>query len=218
MFIFYMTLGKSRSSLGFSFFSLQEDSWFSNCASWVPKRQELEEEVKKGTICKTSMRAIYVYHLCFLDVGSVSSPWRNISLSWNPKNWGTWVAQLVGHPPLDFGSGHDPRVVGSSPMLGSALGMEPVWDSISLFLCPSSQSRSHSLSLCSKTIIIISKIKFLKTPENCCAKWSLKFLPALKVSDYIGLISPAWHNYPMLFLLPLWEKQPRMSELPKIHK
>ena len=39
--------------------------------------------------------------------------------------WGTWVAQSVGQPTLDFGSGHDPRVMGSSPMSGSTLSMEP---------------------------------------------------------------------------------------------
>ena len=48
-----------------------------------------------------------------------------------------WVAQLVECLAIDFGSGHDPRVVGSSPVLGSALNVEPAWDSLSLFLCPS---------------------------------------------------------------------------------
>jgi len=38
---------------------------------------------------------------------------------------GTRVAQSVEHLSLDFGSGHDPRVVGSSPTSGSALGVEP---------------------------------------------------------------------------------------------
>ena len=31
----------------------------------------------------------------------------------------------VEHPNLDFGSGHDPNVVGSSPTSGSSLSMEP---------------------------------------------------------------------------------------------
>ena len=43
----------------------------------------------------------------------------------------------VEDPTLDVGSGHDPRVVGSSPTSGSALSMKPAWDSISLSLCPS---------------------------------------------------------------------------------
>ena len=38
---------------------------------------------------------------------------------------GVWAAQLVERPTLDFGSRRDPRVLGSSPMSGSALGMEP---------------------------------------------------------------------------------------------
>ena len=39
--------------------------------------------------------------------------------------WGAWVAQSVECPTLNFGSGHDPRVVGSSPPEGSMLTMEP---------------------------------------------------------------------------------------------
>ena len=35
------------------------------------------------------------------------------------------MAQSVECPTLDFGSGHDPRVVESSPGLGSTLSMEP---------------------------------------------------------------------------------------------
>ena len=44
---------------------------------------------------------------------------------------GDWVAQLVKQLTLDFGSGHDLRVVRSSPTLGFALSMEPAWDSLS---------------------------------------------------------------------------------------
>ena len=38
---------------------------------------------------------------------------------------GAKVAQLVEHLALDFGSGHDPRVVGSSPTSGSILYVKP---------------------------------------------------------------------------------------------
>ena len=38
---------------------------------------------------------------------------------------GAWVAQSVERPTLDFGSAHDPRVVGSSSESGSTLNMEP---------------------------------------------------------------------------------------------
>ena len=38
---------------------------------------------------------------------------------------GAWVAQSVMCPTLDFGLGHDLKVVGLSPALGSVLGMEP---------------------------------------------------------------------------------------------
>jgi len=39
--------------------------------------------------------------------------------------WGAWVAQSVKHPAVDFGSGHDLRVVRSSPASGSMLDVEP---------------------------------------------------------------------------------------------
>ena len=37
------------------------------------------------------------------------------------------------HPTLDFGSGHDPRVMGSSPALGSPKSLLKI---LSLSLCP----------------------------------------------------------------------------------
>ena len=47
------------------------------------------------------------------------------------KHRSTWVAQLVEPPTLGFGSGHGPRVVGSSPVLGSVQSVELAWDSLS---------------------------------------------------------------------------------------
>ena len=49
---------------------------------------------------------------------------------------GAWVAQSVEHLTFGFGSGHDPRVVGLSPMSGYMLSTEPAWDSLFLSLCP----------------------------------------------------------------------------------
>ena len=40
------------------------------------------------------------------------------------KDKDTWVAELVKHLTLDFSTGHDLIVVGSTPALGSALDME----------------------------------------------------------------------------------------------
>jgi len=57
--------------------------------------------------------------------------------------WGTWVAQLVKHPTLDFSSGHDLRVIRSNPALGSVLSVEPAWDSLSLPLPLPLLSRSQ---------------------------------------------------------------------------
>ena len=46
---------------------------------------------------------------------------------------GTEVAQLVKCPTLDFGSGHGPGVMRSSPASGSMLNTDPAWDSLSPF-------------------------------------------------------------------------------------
>ena len=48
--------------------------------------------------------------------------------------WGAWVAQLVEHPTLGFGSDDDLRVVRWSPVSGSMLSRESAWDSLSLSL------------------------------------------------------------------------------------
>lgn len=44
---------------------------------------------------------------------------------------GVWVAQLVEHPTFGFGLGHDLRVLRSSSTLGSVLGTESAWESLS---------------------------------------------------------------------------------------
>ena len=41
------------------------------------------------------------------------------------------MAQSVQHLTLDFGSGHDLMILRQSPSLGSTLGMEAAWDSLS---------------------------------------------------------------------------------------
>ena len=56
------------------------------------------------------------------------------------------MAQLVKHPTLDFGVGHDLTVRGIEPHVGlCAHSTELVWDSLSPFLYPS--PHSHSLIL-----------------------------------------------------------------------
>ena len=57
------------------------------------------------------------------------------------------MAQSVDHATLDFNSGHDPRVVGSSPTSGLMLGMEFAQDSLST---PSPLVLTCSLSLSQK--------------------------------------------------------------------
>ena len=51
---------------------------------------------------------------------------------------GTWVAQLVKCPTLDFSSGHDLWIMGLTPMSGSTLSEESAWDSLSLSPIPCS--------------------------------------------------------------------------------
>ena len=58
----------------------------------------------------------------------------------NVGSEGTKVAQLVEHPTLDFSSGHDPRVVGSSPALGSA------WSLLQILSPSAPLPGSHALS------------------------------------------------------------------------
>ena len=71
---------------------------------------------------------------------------------------GTWVAQWV--KAAAFGSGHDPRVLGWSPALGSLLSWVP--DSLSLSASPPACALSLSFSneqIISIKIIIIFPFK-----------------------------------------------------------
>ena len=47
------------------------------------------------------------------------------------------MAQSLERRTLNFGSGRDPRVMGSGPVLGVTLNVEAPWDSLSVSLCPS---------------------------------------------------------------------------------
>ena len=64
---------------------------------------------------------------------------------------GRRVAQSVERQTLDFGSSHDPGVVGASHSSGSVQSMEPAWDSLSLSLCLR-LSLARTLSLQKKKI------------------------------------------------------------------
>ena len=66
------------------------------------------------------------------------------------------MVQSVERPSLDFGSGRDPpMVVGSNPMSGSVLSMEPAWDSLSLSL--SLSQNKINLKKKSTQILIVKK-------------------------------------------------------------
>ena len=58
------------------------------------------------------------------EIISISSREGNILEEGAHYFWGTWVAQLVKHLTLDYGSGHDLRILGWSPVAGSMLREE----------------------------------------------------------------------------------------------
>ena len=71
------------------------------------------------------------------------------------KRWGTWVAQSVKRPTLDFGSGNDLTICEFEPHMGlQADSAESAWDSLSLFL---------SLSLSLPLPCSLSQNKLIKT-------------------------------------------------------
>ena len=78
-------------------------------------------------------------HVCIL-FSKESGP--HTEGSEGPSTGGARVARLVKHPTLGFDSGHDLKVLGSSPEWGSLLSDESACDSLSLSL-----SFSLSLSL-----------------------------------------------------------------------
>ena len=83
------------------------------------KYSTLMWDVRCGGGCVCVGRGIYENSLYFpLNFA--------VSLSLLQKiYWGTWVAQSVKHPTLDFSSDLDLRVVRLSPVLGSTLDMKP---------------------------------------------------------------------------------------------
>jgi len=76
------------------------------------------------TLWKTHIHALQaISQEVFLSNKEI--PGRETTTKSKMISWSTWVAQLVKRPTLDFGSGHDLRVVRSSPTSGPMLGMEP---------------------------------------------------------------------------------------------
>ena len=72
------------------------------------------------------------------------------------------MAQLVEPPTVDFGPGHDPRVVGSSPTSDFVLAARSLLEILSPSLC-SSPAHALSLSLSLK----INKFKNEKKRSKC---------------------------------------------------
>ena len=68
---------------------------------------------------------------------------------------------MVEHLTLDFSSGCDPRVMGSSPALGSVLSVGPAWD-----FPPLSVSVSVSLPLSAPPLLTCALSKIKKNNKN----------------------------------------------------
>ena len=79
---------------------------------------------------------------------------------------GLWESRSVEHPDFGFSSGHDLRVMRSSPTSGSTLSGESAWVSLSFPFCPflpSPHTRSHSVPQISK----VFKKKFVLDSLSC---------------------------------------------------
>ena len=73
------------------------------------------------------------------------------------------MALLVECLTLDLGSGHDSRVMGSSPVWDSAVNMEPAVDTLSLTLGPSSplvHARSLSQIIINLLFLSLTHVQF----------------------------------------------------------
>ena len=58
------------------------------------------------------------------------------------------MSHWVGHPTLDFGSGHDFTVCETEPRVGLCTdSVEPAWDSLSPLSAPTPLVRLHSLKI-----------------------------------------------------------------------
>ena len=89
----------------------------------IPKKNKKEMVEIKSTV--TKIKNAFDGLIRGLDTSEDRVPkLEDISIE-TLKNWGSWVAQSVERPTLDFSSGHDPRVVGLSPRSGSMLSIEP---------------------------------------------------------------------------------------------
>ena len=86
------------------------------------------------------------------------------------------MAQSVKHSTLDFGSSHDPRVMGSGPTWGSGLTAKSLLEILSFLLCvPLLHMLLHTLSLSKQ----VNKLKKKKNARKN------KEAPFTKVKDLV---------------------------------
>ena len=88
--------------------------------------------------------------------------------------WGTWVAQLVKHPTLGFGSGHDLTVHEFKPHIRFCTdGMEPAWGFLSAsFSTPPLLLLYLKINKLKKIRKKIASLRANSNKLSRCMKWS----------------------------------------------
>ena len=99
-----------------------------------------EERGTKWKINQLVAILALTYASCKVLASSVPGSIMDLHLASRVFGLGAWMAWLVKPMTLDFSSGPDLRVLGSSPAWHSMLSWKSAWDS--LFLSPSSPSLS----------------------------------------------------------------------------
>ena len=131
----------------------------------------MEDFFEQNLIGEHEFRVVVVsYHLQAVISVLLLGRKGSSSFSLKQKIGDFWAAQLVKNLALDFGSGHDLRVVGSSP----TLNMEPAWDSLSL---PMPLSPAHAFLL---SLSLSQKTKQNKTKQEIKFLHKKKCLPLSK--------------------------------------
>ena len=119
--LYHISTWTSKSNLPF-------DRMKEHC--WLPSSPHLQHRIFSSLLFHVSINGTTIYPVAWLKTCELV---------------GYLVAQSVEHPTLDFGSGHDLRIMGLSPTWCSVLSGKSAWDSLSLSLCSSLSSSSCSL-------------------------------------------------------------------------
>ena len=129
--------------------------------------------------------------------GSLSCKWSTHPLRFG----GAWVAQSVGCSSLDFSSDYNPRVMWSSPMLGSMLSVERAWDILSLSLSLSLSANPAPLLVCTH----LHTLSLLHTLKKDLNKNKKEYPLHLHIQNYHTEPCLKCHLFHKSFLLLIWK-------------